>query len=185
MAIVLVLVFVGALWVFDPFGGTAGPEPPESLRQAATDSQWAATQLAQLSARAEGDKTRGLFFRPGKATRPLLVISGRGDGPEQDPRYYESARQLLIDSGEFDANTAANAAAHVEVKAAAYMRLNSLSYAVIVINHASGPCGNEDGTGAGCTRAAPIVMPEGYRLMVWWPAQPEPRRQPLDGRGDA
>lgn len=35
-----------------------------------------------------------------------------------------------------------------------------------------------------CSVAAPVVLPQGYRLIVWWPGDHEPQKVPLDGQAD-
>jgi hypothetical protein len=63
------------------------------------------------------------------------------------------------------------------------MRKQKFSYAVLVINNTNGVCGDSS-TGV-CTAAVPIVLPEGYRLMVWWPDKQRNAQgpKPLDGEG--
>lgn len=138
-----------------------GPEPPDSLEQAATDANWATEQIAQLPAWTRGRTTEGLFFRPG--ADPLTWRSGQDN-------YSRYANAILNGSNIFNPDGKSrryDAAHHAEVKAAAYMRKSTLSYAVLVINNTEGICG--DGLPAGCTNAVPVVLPEGYRLVVWWP----------------
>ena len=156
-----------------------GPEPPDSLKQAATDADWATKQIADLPKWTPGSVTAAWFFRPG--AERVRVDSGKGDA------LANYANAILKGSQVFNPDRRPGpfaASWHAEVKAAAYMRKNVLSYAVLVINNTGGVCG--EGQPEGCTTAAPIVLPEGYRLVVWWPDQQGSAQGPnhLDGTSD-
>lgn len=159
-------------------GQLLGPQPPESLKTAATDATWATKQLAKLPRWSKGQPTRALFFRPG--AEPLAPQSGQDNYARYANALLKGSRVFNPDGkvGPFDV------ARHVEVKAAAYMRKNVLSYAVLVINNTDGVCGQ--GLPAGCTNAVPAVLPEDYRLVVWWPDKQGSAQGPthLDGAAD-
>ena len=170
-------VAVTLAWIFATAGcGAFGPEPPESLREAASNADWATARIAELPVR-QGGKTQGILYRPGAA--PLKSESGEfGE--------YNYAKAILKGSEKSATQPELLAAAsHVEVKAAALMRKQKVSYAVLVINNTDGVCG--DSTTGVCTTAVPIVLPDSYRLMVWWPDQQRRAQGPkaLDGKGSS
>lgn len=145
----LVLFAVVALLL----GGCAslfGPEPPSTLKQAATDPEWAAEQIAKLPKWSKGQTTQGIFFRPGTKAKPLNWPSGRDS-------YARYANAVLKGSRRFNPE------------------------------HKPGPfdaAHHSEDKSKGCSTAVPVVLAEGYRLVVWSPGDGEPDRTTLDGGTD-
>jgi hypothetical protein len=98
-----------------------------------------------------GGKTQGVLHMPGQQSLPL--ISGV-NGPSQAVR------------GQGLPGFNGNQLTHVEGHAAAYMRTNNVSNAVLDINKA--PC--TAGSGGGCNGLLPRMLPEGATLTVRHPS---------------
>jgi hypothetical protein len=133
---------------------------PTDVSAADNDVGWAA---ARYSAIRDKKVTTGLFYDV--------------DGNEHDFTSGEDgdagrANQILRDAGvAFPRRATVHpAAAHVETKAAARMRDNSISQGVMVINNMRGVCGADDDNGAyGCAQILAEVLPARATLVVWWP----------------
>jgi hypothetical protein len=133
---------------------------PDAISSAMIDSSWAADRLASI---ADQRETTGLFYDP--------------DGMlhQYDSSRNEDSRQAWEvgrDAGVFDPRGPSFLVDHVEVKVAAAMRKNGVPAGVLVINKTDGPCGrNRDGSieRASCLSVVPRLLPEGAKLVVWWP----------------
>jgi hypothetical protein len=149
--VVLVLV-VGGLWIFDPFGGDELPE--------ATDGAWVGDQRAALK-----DKrvTTGRF----KSTKHDTQEITSGWEPISD-RIVE----VLRNSPHFPpfGGGKPTVATDVETKVAMMMREAEATIGVVVINHPEGVCGGV----MGCKTAVPAILPDGATLYVWGPQGDEP-----------
>jgi hypothetical protein len=121
------------------------------VHQAAQDSQWAADRLASIQ---DDPITAGLLYTE-DGTGTKLASGESGD-------EYDSALGYL--AGELGAKQAAG---HVEVKAAAKMRDDGSTFAVLVINNPSGMCTYT--LGVGCKVVASMILSKDSTMVVWWP----------------
>jgi hypothetical protein len=142
---------------------------PPDLKAAAADATWAKGIYDNLPTwREESPKTTGWFFADGSATNELVS----GEGSRNDPdKLWEEAKRVLAAAPIAQPPRGAPhpAASHVETKAAVWMRQNKLNYAVAVINHPRGPCGEaKPDDQYTCTSAVRAILPVGTRMVVWW-----------------
>ncbi|HEV8562078.1 MAG TPA: DddA-like double-stranded DNA deaminase toxin [Actinophytocola sp.] len=66
------------------------------------------------------------------------------------------------------------AASHVEAKAAVWLRQNKITYAVLVINHRKGPCGEQEDQADDpytCAVVVRAILPVGTTMVLWWSDQ--------------
>jgi hypothetical protein len=93
--------------------GLVAPEPPESLRRAATDPQWAQAELDKII---NERKTTGVLFTPDNGAQ-VLTSSEQG-------KEFTFAREMIrraVGGDQAKHRLMQAAAAHVETKAAAVM----------------------------------------------------------------
>lgn len=154
-------------WLPQAAADSAGGDGcPDSLDGAATDAGWAADRIASLQ-HADAKVTTGLFYD--QDGTQLTYSSGYDD-------HADLAEQALRDAGvEFPPVGRHPAAAHVEIKIAALMRENGVTYGVVVINNDRGPCGADPTSGRrfSCGVAVPAILPAGSTLAVWFPGAVE------------
>lgn len=133
---------------------------PDAVSGAMTDSGWAADRLETIIKKKE---TAGLFYDEDGMLHEY--DSSRSDASR---RAWEVGR----DAGVFDPRGPSFLVDHVEVKVAAAMRDSGTMSGVLVINKTDGPCGRDrDGRiePASCLSVVPALLPEGAKLVVWWP----------------
>jgi hypothetical protein len=135
-----------------------------SVEELAADATWAGQRIQSLTTRPE---TAGRLYYPG------LVNGFRVE--DFTSGYQDAARadQAIADAGIVPPGRNLNVAAHVEVKAAAFMRTQSIAYAVLVINKDSGVCGANEKADQPytCNSVIPGILPKGSILAVWSPVE--------------
>lgn len=127
-----------------------------------TDATWAADRLETIAKR---KVTAGLFYDADGVLHEY--DSSRNDASK---RAWEVGRDI----GVFDTRGPSFVVDHVEVKVAAAMRDSETLSGVLVINKADGPYGrNQDGSidPASCLSVVPQLLPDGAKLVVWWPGE--------------
>jgi SCP1.201-like deaminase len=139
----------------DAYAGSS--DCPDSVDAAARNATWAQDRIRSI---ADESITTGLLYdEDGNEEK---ITSGRNGA-------YESALSHLkpyADSILRDKPPGAQAAEHVEVKAAAMLRDTKQARGVLVINNHDGPCGYA--SGIGCIAAIELVLPKGTTMDVWW-----------------
>jgi hypothetical protein len=105
---------------------------PSTVAELAVDSTWAQQRIQDLAGQ---PATTGKLYFPGLigGFQVNTFTSGYADAAEAD--------QAIVDAGIVPSGRRLNVAAHVEVKAAAFMRARGITYAVLVINMPGGVCG--------------------------------------------
>ncbi len=134
----------------------------DCLHQHATSTNWAEAQQQQL-AMSWASTTTGLLYTEADGENPTTLTSGQsGDAFDLAWQYLQSHSRQPPGSKQ--------AAGHVELKAAALMRRDGDTYAVLVIN--SAPC--TYASGIGCIRTSALILPKGSTMVVWWPGTDKP-----------
>ncbi|HEX4700909.1 MAG TPA: DddA-like double-stranded DNA deaminase toxin [Pseudonocardiaceae bacterium] len=131
-------------------------ECPTNATAAATDSRWAASRLAGISA---SKITTGLFYDE-DGTEHTYV-----SGYDADADAVTNTLHAI--GAPFPRSGPHPVAAHVEAKAAARMRDNGLAVGLLVINNPRGVCTFD--SGYSCQEVVPLLLPAGARLFVWFP----------------
>lgn len=135
----------------------------DCLHYDAVSQSWAEAQQQQLKF-ADATLTTGLLHTDTNGQNATVITSGSG-GTEYElvMRYLApyAGRQIL------DRPPGAQAAEHVEAKAAAAMRRDGETYGVLVINNPKGPC--DYASGPGCDTVMELILPKGSEIVVWWP----------------
>lgn len=135
---------------------------PDAISGAMTDASWAADRLEGIAKKKE---TAGLFY-----DADGMLHEYDSSQTEDSRRAWEVGR----DAGVFDPRGPSFLVDHAEVKVAAAMRDSGVTAGVLVINKTDGPCGrNRDGSidQASCLSVVPQLLPEGAKLVVWWPGK--------------
>jgi hypothetical protein len=142
---------------------------PPDLKAAATDATWARGIVDNLPTRQPRTKTIGWLFTDGVATQHLT--SGQGSRDNPDALWLEAKKLLAAAPVDQPRGGAHPAASHVESKSAVWLRQNKITYAVLVINHRKGPCGEEEDQAEDpytCAVVVRAILPVGTTMVVWW-----------------
>lgn len=142
---------------------------PSTVQELAEDSAWARQRIQDLAGQPE---TTGKLYYPGLigGFQIKTFTSGYQDSGQAD--------QAIVDTGIVPAGRKLNVAAHAEVKAAAFMRAEGITYAVLVINMPRGVCGVNEKTDQPftCNTVIPGILPNGSILVVWSPQEVRAQR---------
>ena len=131
---------------------------PDSLQDAAQDSDWAADRMRTISS---DHLTTGLLYdEDGNEEK---IVSGRNGAYDSVLSYLQPYAGSVLR----DRPPGSQVAEHVEAKAAAVLRTAEQARGVLVINNPEGPCGYA--SGIGCVAAIELILPKGSTMVVWWP----------------
>jgi hypothetical protein len=145
---------------------STGDACPDDVTAAASDAEWAEGRIASLRDK-DAKITTGLFYEPDGTEHTYW--SGFDECADQAELALRAAGVEFPPVGRHPA------AAHVETKIAALMRENEITFGVVVINNARGPCGADPTAERqfSCGVAVPAVLPAGSTLAVWFPGAVE------------
>jgi hypothetical protein len=187
VAIVLALYFVITHYHGGPSGcdaagsGIAHADTgscPATVQGLAEDSSWARQRIQSLAGQPE---TAGKLYSPGLVGGFQVRTFSSGYNADAT-----RADQAIADAGIVPAGRSLNVAAHVEVQAAAFMRAEGVTYAVLVINKLGGVCGVETADQPfTCNAVIPGILPKGSTLVVWSPVEVQGQRTSLKFEGVA
>jgi hypothetical protein len=189
--VLVVAIVLGLYFVITHYHGIAGCDAagagvahadsggcPTTVQGLAEDVSWAGQRIQSLAGQPE---TVGKLYSPG-------LVSGFQARTFNSGYNADATRadQAIADAGIVPAGRSLNVAAHVEVQAAAFMRAQGITYAVLVINKLGGVCGVETvDQPFTCNAVIPGILPKGSILAVWSPVEVHGQRKSLKFEGVA
>ncbi len=151
---------------------------PTTVQGLAEDSSWAQQRVQSLAGQPE---TAGKLYSTGLVGGFQVRTFSSGYNADAT-----RADHVIADAGIVPAGRSLNVAAHVEVQAAAFMRAEDITYAVLVINKSSGVCGVQVADQPfTCNAVIPGILPKGSILAVWSPVEVQGKRKSLKFEGVA